>query len=264
MVVTTFVSTPVMVVATPISTPLTVCQIFISTLPAGCTGLYRSVQRIGLMGKSGYLPDISGRFNQWTGYAVKQLQVKNYEGAIGALDNMNSLLDEEHRITVDTDEYFRKLASEKFYLCNFCTESRQHIENPEEDPEDHIITKIKIPTEVNYSEIKVFDRTCDYMESVMTSQRTRKAWICPKCKSTNMMKDTKVIQAEHDEPFYIGIVPEPPMRTSTNRIGFDRRFRRYFNIYSKELEHALMNYRVDYIKDHGEDMADRQFVDKGD
>jgi len=188
--------------------------------------------------------------------------MKNYAGAIGGLDNMNALLDEEHRITVDTEQYRKKLASEKYYQCNFCTTMQEYIINPGE--EEELKERRPVQTEIKYSDIRVFELHLDFMDTVMSGKRSKKAWVCPKCKKINHLADTVVITSEREDPFYIGIIPNPPRMTSINRIGFDEKFRQYFNNYSKELENALMLYRINYIKENGEDMQSQVFADRGD
>lgn len=216
------------------------------------------------MGKAGYLPDISGRFNQWTAYSTKCLEMKNYLGAAAALNNMNALLDEDHRVTVNTRQYLDMINEETLYLCNYCKEKKKHIINKGEDDERIEITEEK--SEIPHSKIKVFDYTNLLIDSIISNNKTHKAWVCPTCDKVNKLKDTIIIQPEKELPFYYGVVPEPPVRKAgvSNRFGFDDKFRKWFYNYNEELEHALMIYRIEYIQQHGEDMTDLVFKDKGD
>jgi hypothetical protein len=213
------------------------------------------------MGKAGYLPDISGRFSQWTGHAIRSLASRDYDNAIGALNNMNALLDEEHRITVSTQVYNEKVMAEKFFQCNYCTMLINEVVN-KGDEHEHT-QKVKVPTEVNYADIHIFSLRGSYVQTVLLNTKDSKVWRCPTCKNLNKLINTMIIESVRERPFYIRVIPDPPVRTISNRIGFDRLFKRYFNNYFEELENALMNYRVEYIKEHGEDMADLNF-DKGD
>ena len=52
-------------------------------------------------GRSGYLPDISGKFNFFLSMAINSLAQKNYNGAAAGLDNMNALLGKDYIITVN-------------------------------------------------------------------------------------------------------------------------------------------------------------------
>lgn len=188
--------------------------------------------------------------------------MNNYDGAIGALNNMNALLTDDYMISIDTDEYERKMAAEKFYQCNFCTTMEDYITNPDE--EEPIKEKRAIPTEIPISEVHVFDLKTDFVESVLSKCKSKKAWICPKCRNINKLSNTNVVKTERIEPFYLGVIPTPPRFSSLNRMGFEKKFREYYNNYCKELEHAMMLYRIDYIKETGEDMTDSPFRDTGD
>jgi hypothetical protein len=61
------------------------------------------------LGKAGYLPDISGRFNQWTAYANSQHEKRNYLGSSAGLMNMNAWLDEDHMVSVNTKQSEAKM-----------------------------------------------------------------------------------------------------------------------------------------------------------
>lgn len=213
------------------------------------------------MGKAGYLPDISGRFAFWTGHAIRSRASRDYDNAIGALNNMNGLLDEDHRITVSTQVYEDKVMSEKFFQCNYCTMTISQTVN--EGEEDEHTEKAKVPNEVNYADVHIFRLRGSYLQSVLLDTKDSKVWRCTSCKNLNKLTNTVIIESEREKPFYIKVVPDPPTRTTSNRFGFDKKFNDYFNNFFEELENALMNYRVEYIKEHGEDMANLDF-EKGD
>ena len=188
--------------------------------------------------------------------------MKNTHGAIGALDNMNALLDEDHRISISTDDYNEKIHSETYYQCNHCTETVTSIINKSDDTEETVTDKR--PTEIKYDDIHLFNRTNTFMETIVLNKPTSKVWTCPECGMINKLSQTNIIKMEREHPFYLKVVPALPVRNAGNRVGFDLRFKKYFNLYSKELENAMMNYRKDYISEHGEDMGDNIFKDKGD
>ena len=61
------------------------------------------------MGKAGYLPDISSRFSFWTEYAVNHLDGKDWKGAIGGLNNVNSALGEDYIVEVNSQKYYNHI-----------------------------------------------------------------------------------------------------------------------------------------------------------
>lgn len=212
------------------------------------------------MGKAGYLPDISGRFSFWTSVATRELSACNYDAVIGALDNLNSLLGEEYRIIISTDEYNKRVLAEKFFVCNHCTMQRKEKVNEGED--DEYEETVDVPREVNYSDVHVFQLKNQYLKSIVLKSKATNVWRCPECRNINRLYDTTIIKSEFENPFYVKAVPDPPIRTSSNRVGFNKKFREWFNRYFKELENALMLYRIEYIKENDEDMA--YDFDKGD
>jgi hypothetical protein len=217
------------------------------------------------LGKAGYLPDISGRFNQWTAYANAQLENRNYTGATAGLMNMNALLDEDHRVTVNTKQYDRQMDTGTLYCCNHCEMKVKEKVNEGEEDEHFEYRNVK--REVQSSEVVVFDLKTILMEDVLTGRKSNKSWRCIHCKNYNKIVETEIIVPQREQPFYLGIVPEAPRRISglSNRLGFHDNYLKWFHNFQEELEHSLMIYRVDYIQEHGQDMAEFGLkMDKGD
>ena len=217
------------------------------------------------MGKAGYLPDISGRFNQWTAYANSQHEKRNYLGASAGLMNMNALLDEDHRVSVNTKQYDAKMNEDTLYCCNYCEMQLKVKVNVGEEDERFEVTNVK--REVPSSEVQIFDLKTMLIESVVSGNKFHKTWICNHCHRNNKLVETEIIVPQREMPFYLGIVPEPPRLQSGlgNRLGFHDGYSKWFFNFSEELEHAMMDYRVDYITEHGSDMAEFGLkMDKGD
>ena len=217
------------------------------------------------MGKAGYLPDISGRFNQWTAYANLQLEKRNYIGSTAGLMNMNALLDEDHRVTVNSKQYDKQMDTGTLYCCNHC--QMQVKEKVNEGEEDERIEYRNVKREVQSSDVVVFDLKTILMEDVLTGRKSNKSWRCIHCKNYNKIVETEIIVPQREKPFYLGIVSEAPRRISglSNRLGFHDNYLKWFHNFQEELEHSLMIYRVDYIQEHGQDMAEFGLkMDKGD
>ena len=215
-------------------------------------------------GKAGYLPDISGRFNLWSGYALKCVDINNYAGAIGALDNMNALLDEEHRVTVSTEIYNNKITKETTIACKHCTMMEEVTIHKGEDDERK--EPVEVPTKIRFKDIKIVSLISSLLESVLSNQSSYKVWFCPECKGENMLSSSNIVEDEFESPIYHRVVPKFDIAFDgiSERLGFKERFRSYFNQYSQEIENAMMEYRLDYIALHGEDMENTGFLDKGD
>lgn len=217
------------------------------------------------MGKAGYLPDISGRFNQWTAYANLQLEKRNYIGSTAGLMNMNALLDEDHRVTVNSKQYDKQMDTGTLYCCNHCEMKIKERVNVGE--EDERIEYRNVKREVPSSQVVVFELKTILMEDVLTGRKSNKSWRCIHCKNYNKIVETEIIVPQREKPFYLGIVSEAPRRISglSNRLGFHDNYLKWFHNFQEELEHSLMIYRVDYIQEHGQDMAEFGLkMDKGD
>ena len=137
------------------------------------------------MGKAGYLPDISGRFNQWTAYASSQHEKRNYLGASAGLMNMNALLDEDHRVTVNTKQYNAKMNEDTLYCCNYCEMQLKEKVNAGEEDERFEFTNVK--REVPSSEVQIFELKTMLIESVLTGEKFNKTWVCSFCSRINKL-----------------------------------------------------------------------------
>ena len=192
--------------------------------------------------KSGYLPDISSRFSFWTEFAVNCLQKKDYKGAIGGLNNINSALDEDYIVKIDSKEYYQQIADMTLYKCTECEK------------------------ETIYSKVKIFDLICPMFEGIITGEKTNKVWICPECHSDCKLKDTTITVEETVQPYYRKVVPSPPTKQIglQNRFNYEHDFESWFFNFLEELQHQLALYRIEYISQTGHDMVDSGYVHQGD
>ena len=194
------------------------------------------------MGKAGYLPDISSRFSFWTEYAVNHLDEKDWKGAIGGLNNVNSALGEEYIVEVNSQKFYKSIEDRTTYKCTNCEK------------------------ENTYSTVKVFDLICPMFEGIITGEKSNKVWICSFCKKDCKLKDTIITVEETVQPFFRKVVPAPPVQKIglQNRFNFEHEFNAWFYNFMEELQHQLARYRIEYIKVNGFDMADTGYVHKGD
>lgn len=194
------------------------------------------------MGKAGYLPDISSAFSFWREFAVNNILRKEWKGAESALYNINSLLDSAYVVKVNTREYKELIKNNTYWKCGACGE--------------------KTPQ----SEIKVFDAVLPIVKSMITGNNTESTWFCVKCKSQNLEIYTIKIIEEIDQPSYRKCVQSPPILKIGlyNRMVYETEFKAWFYNFLEELQHQLSLYRVEYVGQHGHDMVDSGYVDKGD
>ncbi len=217
------------------------------------------------MGKSGYLPDISSSFGFWRTFAVNKISQKDYNGASAGLYNLNGCLTEEYVVTISTREYEKAVKEQSYFQCDHCTMMIEEKTNKGED--DEIREKVKIPTEIPYNEVKIFELVSPLIEGIITGNKTIKIWVCPKCKKENVMNgEWNIITPTKEKPYYLKIVPECPVKLSgiSTRLGWDNKFSKWFYNFLEEIQVSMKNYRVEYIAQNGHDMEDSGFKDKGD
>ena len=204
------------------------------------------------MGKSGYLPDISYNFGFYRTLAVNSLQRKDYGGARSSLFNLNGCLGEEYLVSINSEWHEQACKDQSVYLCNHCTMSVEKIVNKGE--ENEYTKEIQIPTEISKSNVKVFDLTLPFFESVLLKSKSEKAWLCPVCKKVNKMKSTKKVISEKERPYFLKVIPECPIRP----MGIDRlfvtKFEGWFWNFLEEINWQEVFYRKEYISQHGQDM----------
>lgn len=186
------------------------------------------------MGKSGYLPDISSSFGFWRGYAVNCLQDKDWRGAIGGLNNLNSLLTEDYIVTINTEEYIRQTKELYSYQCSFCEEV-----TPKKD-------------------LIFYEKPLSSNMSLILNQEKLQSWQCPKCLEDMPVQGTSVILEKNDSPFFLKVVPEPPRPGPGLLVRFtwEPAFKKWFYNFLEQLTHQLALYRIEYVNQHGEEMPE--------
>ena len=217
------------------------------------------------MGRSGYLPDISSSFGFWRTFAVNKISQKDYNGASAGLYNLNGCLTEEYVITISTPEYDKAVQDQSYYQCDYCTMDFEQIINKGRDDETR--EKIKIPTEIPYNDVKIFELISPLIDSIISGNQIQKVWVCPKCKKENVMNgEWNIITLRKEKPYYLKIVPDCPVRLSglASRFGWEQKFAKWFYNFLEEVQVSMKQYRIEYIAQNGRDMEDSGFKDQGD
>ncbi len=170
------------------------------------------------------------------------MQKKDWKGAIGGLNNINSALDEDYIVSINSQEYYKQIADTTLYKCTSCKQ------------------------DTTYSKVKIFDLICPIFEGIITGEKSNKVWICPHCKNDCKLKDTRITVEETVQPFFRKVVPSPPQQKIglQNRFNFEHEFNSWFYNFIEELQHQLALYRIEYIQQTGHDMVDSGYVHQGD
>jgi hypothetical protein len=160
----------------------------------------------------------------------------NWSGAILGLGDMNAMLPDDYRITINTKNYDNLTNMKIGYICKYCQK---------ETPQSLVKTKEII---------------APLIVSCITSQQMEICWFCSECHKRNLLSQTKLIEEKLAKPCYLKVVPDPPEK----KIGFQDRSRyptamsRWVGNFLEELEHQLGLYRAEYINEEDQDESENE------
>jgi len=155
----------------------------------------------------------------------------DYPKVMGALYSLNALLPERHeddgrqkyRITISDSLYAKFIKHTILITCKHCTK------------------------EMDFETIKVYDLIIPMFESFLSSDRSEKVWVCPKCKKDNKLRDSDMTENVPKEPFFIRVVPKPPQRGRgmQGRATYDTKFIEWAWTFMQEWEASMAQFRDD-------------------
>ena len=218
-------------------------------------------------GRSGYLPDISSKFNFFLQMAVNSQREKDYNSSASGLYNMNALLGEKYVININDRQFKDSVEKESTYRCNNekCTMIKSTITLDENNEEQK--SKQTVRNEVPQSQVRVYSLITPMIESILSKETTTSYWNCPKCKTQNKLIDTTIYQPSISQPSFRRVVPTCPPRGLgvSTRLGYTQKFDEWFYHFLEQLSHQLALYRIEYINLNRVDMAEgTTFADTGD
>jgi len=201
------------------------------------------------MGQS-LLIDVNTGFIKHRLTVLGGLLTGNTEAVIGSLNGMNALLPEPYRVTIDTDEYNARIRGSMVALCSHCKVSK------EIDDSEGKAKTIKVPTPIDYNEIKILRLLLSDKEQFITGKQYDKFWICPKCHKDNRLSETEFEQTTLKEPHYLQVVPAAPMKSVgiSDKMSFQIKFERWARKLEAELEASAARFRAEYKPKKGESL----------
>ena len=220
------------------------------------------------MGKVGYLPDISGTFVHWRMKYLDGIDTGNWGMVSLGLHNMNGSLDVEYRLPISTDIWKDRQDGYIVWECGNCTETIKKTINEGDEDEEKISEEV--PTRSKRNQVLVFKERNNLVISMLTNKLTRKLWRCRLCKNIASVAQVKAKLMKYPEPHYRTCIYDEPIRPLTGlqrrRGTYPREMIAWSKAFSKELEHQLALYRLEYIRITGSDMDDSgsgAYIDKG-
>ena len=170
------------------------------------------------------LPDVNTAFIKWRNKVVTALESFKYTAALGSLNNFNACLPREYQVKVSTDLYNQKLEDEKLLV--HCT---------------------KCGADVDFRHVRKELVLCDPMEEMITKKKHKSVWRCSACNTQNLTNTSEFTKANLPNPYYIGVVPDPPERKDgiLDRHEYHRKIERWCWIMLGELEFMAAKFRDD-------------------
>lgn len=179
------------------------------------------------------------------------LKTGNYNQVLGSLDALNALLPKEYRVIIDTDDYNRRIESNLLAMCGFCSTMTPDPKGKDKDTEG--------PTTFEYSKLKRISLLLSSWDQIAYGKKYDDFWCCQKCNNLNRFSNTRFKQRILRKPFYLQVVPEPPLRKMgiEDRSSYHNKFAKWARLFLSELNAAAQKFRHEYKpKDQEVDIFD--------
>jgi len=148
---------------------------------------------------------------------------KDFAKAAISFDAIISLLPEDYRPEVSSPRYEELTQSKRNVVCDKC-----RVETPRQD-------------------IYPYKVLLSSLDRLITKEQVMIVWACPKCNYARPLLGTKTKLIKYDSMSYFKVIPEPPSRKGLHdRIGFTEKFKIWYSIAFREIEHQIGLYRTEY------------------
>ena len=147
----------------------------------------------------------------------------------GSLNGINGLLPTEYQVIISTAKYEDLTRTDIQYLCKTCTANS------------------KEPVEIPKESIRVFELYPNAMQGLLYGGIKEQVWNCPNCHTTHILKETEISVTKLQDPYFIGVVPNPPNRKQglMDKLTFNDRTVAWGWQMLNELEHKMAKFRDD-------------------
>ncbi|MBT4328153.1 MAG: hypothetical protein HOD60_14805, partial [Candidatus Nitrosopelagicus sp.] len=105
-------------------------------------------------------------------------------------------------------------------------------------------------TEISLKDIMIFDLDVSEVISVLIRTKSRKAWICPQCKETNLVEETPSTNKEYPSNATFGVIYEKPKYSLSVRSSYDRLCMQWLTCFLREIDMGLMAFQKEYFDQH--------------
>ena len=189
------------------------------------------------------LPDVNAAIVRYRSKALEAVENKEYDMAVSCINFINADLPEDYKVQVSTALYNSIVEDRKIIACQHCTSKETILKDGK-----LTLTGKSIPTECSLTEIIQYDLEVDWLENILSGQKTKRVWNCTKCGKLNDMDVTKIKIKKYQAPFYLKIMPEAPRRKRgiQGRSSYDNDFKKWFDTAMSEIESQISKYRAEY------------------
>ena len=188
------------------------------------------------------LPDINTAFIRYRSEVLVGMKKGDWDSMHGSLNGINGLLPQEYQVKISDAKYYELVKEDIEYECNSCKNNDG--------------TPSTIPKE----QIEVFTLYPDSVQLLLGA--VGKVWICPKCNKVQRLKDTNVVITKLENPYFLGVVPEPPNKKQglMDKLTFEKKVVSWGWQMLNELEHKMALFRDDNWT-RGDELEDFSDID---
>lgn len=169
------------------------------------------------------LPDVNARLVRHMNAALNAYDRKDFSKSAISFENSIALLPDDYKPEINTQKYEELSRNKHNVVCDKC-----QAENSRNKIFPYILL---LPS----------------LDRFITKKEKIKVWRCPDCKYIRPLAGSQTKLVKFYQPSYFGVIPEPPTRQGLHdRIGFENKFKKWYDIASKEIEYKIGLYRTEY------------------
>jgi len=207
------------------------------------------------MPKSFFLPDISFRYNLYSGHLLSALANSKRDWDVIEFDinSLNTLLTSKFTIPVSTELYEERTKIRQTRSCQYCF--MKDFKTAFDDEGNQTKEYFETQTEIPQHEINIVSEVNGLFTEIITKQKTRLEWICPKCNNVNLLEETPLSSKKWGSNSTFGVIWEKPIKTFLNRATYDQISMKWVTAFQREIDVGMMAYQKAYFDEHGEPMS---------
>ena len=206
--------------------------------------------------KSFHLPDISIRYNIYSGSLISSVSNSRRDWNLISfnVNSLNTLLTSKYTIPISDEMWESRHYIQQTRSCKHCHTKKFRTITDEEGNSSKEYYEDR--TEVPVNEIRIFDEKVDYVVSILINSKSRKVWICPQCKETNLVSETPKTNKEYQSNATFGVIYEKPKYSLAVRSSYDRLCMQWLTCFLREIDMGLMAFQKEYFDQHQSGMKE--------